>query len=344
MEKTINKTVKKEVWIDNVKVYACVLVVIGHFFQSMISANILNTNSVYEWFEQSIYTFHVQLFFICSGYLYQKNSRVNTLNEWKDNVLKKMLALGIPYFTFSLITWILKTVFSGSVNQQVAGLGQSLFVSPMSPYWYLYCLFFLFLITPTFKNKKMALVVLNIALVMKIAVSILGCDFYAVRVILMYEIWFVIGMCLCIVDMRKILEKTKSFWLGIAVAIMFLGSSILVYANQVSNEIINFVLGLFACATTILIVGYLFRNNKQPKWLACMSKYTMPIFLMHTIFAATLRSVLFKMGMANSIVHVILGLVIGFVGPIVVAKIMSKFKWMDFFLYPTKYIKRKGNK
>lgn len=341
---TIKKTIEREIWVDNVKVFACVLVVVGHFFQSMISASVLDSNSVYEWFEQSIYMFHVQLFFICSGYLYQKNSRVNTINEWKENVLKKMLTLGVPYFAFSLLTWILKMAFSSSVNQQVEGLVQSLFVNPMSPYWYLYCLFLLFLITPTFKDKKIASVVLSIALIMKIVVSILGCDFYAVFVALMYEIWFVIGICLCIVDIRRILEKTKNFWLGITLAIIFLGSSILAFANQVSNEIFNFLLGLVACAGTILIVGYLFRNNKQPKWIVCMSKYTMPIFLMHTIFAATLRSAMFKVGIENPLVHVTTGLVISFAGPIIAAKIMEKVKWMDFFLHPTKYIKQKGKK
>lgn len=61
---------KREIWVDNVKVIACILVVLGHFFQSMTKSNILPANDLYEWFEQTIYFFHVPLFFICSGYLY----------------------------------------------------------------------------------------------------------------------------------------------------------------------------------------------------------------------------------------------------------------------------------
>lgn len=40
---------------------------------------------------------YVPLFFICSGYLYQKYSKVSDFINWKKNVIKKALALGVPY-------------------------------------------------------------------------------------------------------------------------------------------------------------------------------------------------------------------------------------------------------
>ena len=50
----------REKWVDNVKVIACILVVLGHFFQSMTKASILPENDLYEWFETTIYYFHVR--------------------------------------------------------------------------------------------------------------------------------------------------------------------------------------------------------------------------------------------------------------------------------------------
>ncbi|QIX90786.1 acyltransferase family protein [Enterocloster clostridioformis] len=167
---------KREIWVDNVKVIACILVVLGHFFQSMTKSNILPANDLYEWFEQTIYFFHVPLFFICSGYLYQRFSRVNDIHSWGRNVFKKVLALGVPYFTFSFATWLLKTFFSESVNSEIGGLFETLFLNPASPYWYLYCLFFIFLVTPTFKSARMAIVGLALALAAK-TVSIIGGEF-----------------------------------------------------------------------------------------------------------------------------------------------------------------------
>lgn len=159
---------QREIWVDNVKAIACVLVVLGHFFQSMTKANILPPNDLYRWFNQTIYYFHVPLFFICSGYLYQKLSKVNDAYSWIGNIWKKVISLGIPYFTFSFATWVLKTVFSSSTNDQIGGLFDTLFLHPTSPYWYLYALFFIFLITPTFGSKKMAAAGLGIASIFKV--------------------------------------------------------------------------------------------------------------------------------------------------------------------------------
>lgn len=159
---------KREKWVDDVKVIACVLVVLGHFFQSMTKAGIVSENHLHEWFNTTIYYFHVPLFFISSGYLYQKYSKINDAKSWFRNVCKKALALGVPYVTFTTATWVLKTVFSSNVNVQIGGLGDTLLIHPAAPYWYLYALFFIFLVTPTFSGKKMAIVGLLIAAAAKI--------------------------------------------------------------------------------------------------------------------------------------------------------------------------------
>ena len=167
-EKTAVRT--REKWVDDVKVIACILVVLGHFFQSMTKANILPENNLYGWFNTTIYYFHVPLFFICSGYLYQKYGKVNSVGSWCKNVAKKALALGVPYATFTTATWVLKKVFSSSVNDQIGGLGDTLFFHPTAPYWYLYALFFIFLVTPTFSSVKAAAVGLIVALAAKVLI------------------------------------------------------------------------------------------------------------------------------------------------------------------------------
>ena len=175
----------REKWVDDVKVIACILVVLGHFFQSMTKASILPENDLYEWFNTTIYYFHVPLFFICSGYLYQKYSKVSSVGSWCKNVTKKALALGVPYATFTTATWVLKKVFSSSVNDQIGGLGETLFLHPTAPYWYLYALSFIFLVTPTFNNVKAAAVGLVVALAAKsLILTGGGYSVYAVSTVL----------------------------------------------------------------------------------------------------------------------------------------------------------------
>ena len=331
-EKAAVKT--REKWVDDVKVIACILVVLGHFFQSMTKANILPENDLYKWFNTTIYYFHVPLFFICSGYLYQKYSKVNSLGSWRKNVAKKVLALGVPYATFTTATWVLKKVFSSSVNDQIGGLGDTLFLHPTAPYWYLYALFFIFLVTPTFNSVKAAAVGLVVALAAKGLILTGGYAVYAVSTILSNEIWFVLGMSICAFNVQLKGRKVQGMILGL----LFIVLSIVVYTAEISGSVISFAMGLLACIAIIMMaVGF---EEKFGKGMDFLAKYTMPIFLMHTLFAAPMRSVLIKVGIVNTVVHVALGLGISFAGPIMAAWIMKKTKWLEFFLYPNKFIRK----
>ena len=331
-EKTAVRT--REKWVDDVKVIACILVVLGHFFQSMTKANIVPENNLYEWFETTIYYFHVPLFFICSGYLYQKYSKVNSVGSWCKNVAKKALALGVPYVTFTTATWVLKKVFSSSVNDQIGGFGDTLFFHPTAPYWYLYALFFIFLVTPTFSSAKAAAVGIIISLAAKLLVLTgTGYEIYAVSTVLSNEIWFVFGMSICAFNVQLKDRKVK----GTICGLLFIILSILVYTADIGGAAISFAMGLLACVAVILIVvGF---EEKLGRGMDFLAKYTMPVFLMHTLFAAPLRSVLMKVGIRNAVIHVVLGLGISFAGPIMAAWIMKKTKLLEFFLYPNKIIK-----
>ena len=83
-------------------------------------------------------------------------------------------------------------------------------------------------------------------------------------------------------------------------------------------------------------------NCTEIKFLNWFAKYTMPIFLMHTLFAAPCRILLFKMGIRNAAMQTSLGIAISFIGPIVVMRILEKMK-LDFLVYPGK-LKRRDKK
>ena len=332
-EKTAVRT--REKWVDDVKVIACILVVLGHFFQSMTKSDILPKNDLYKWFNTTIYYFHVPLFFICSGYLYQKYSKVNSVGSWCKNVAKKALALGVPYATFTTATWVLKKAFSSSVNDQIGGFGNTLFLHPTSPYWYLYALFFIFLVTPTFNSVKATVVGLLVALIAKVLILTGGgYSVYAVSTVLSNEIWFVLGMSICAFDVQLKGKREQ----GMIGGFLFMISSVAVYMMEIRNDAVSFAMGLLACVAVISMVADY--EDKFGKYMDFLAKYTMQIFLMHTLFAAPTRSVLLKMGVTNAVVHVVLGLSISFAGSIIAAWIMKKTKWLEFFVYPNKFIKR----
>ena len=125
---------------------------------------------------------------------------------------------------------------------------------------------------------------------------------------------------------------------GMICGLLFIILSILVYKAGIGSGLVSFVGGLVACIAVVLMVADF--EKKFGRGIDVLAKYTMPIFLMHTLFAAPLRSLLMKIGIESAVVHMILGLGISFAGPIMAAWIMKKTKWLEFFLYPNKFIRK----
>lgn len=147
-------------------------------------------------------------------------------------------------------------------------------------------------------------------------------------------------MCLSVFKFKKYLLK-KSRIIPIALCVTFLALSIWVYIAGIEHGVVSFLLGLLVCCSIVMLIEQIYENGRQSIVFGTLAKYIMPIFLMHTLFAAPLRTVLFKLGIHNAVIHVILGIAISFIGPMIVTVIMKKTKWLEFFLYPGKFIKMK---
>ena len=181
-----------------------------------------------------------------------------------------------------------------------------------------------FLITGTFADRKACAIGLVAAAILRILSKVVDC--YAVQIIIGNLIWFVLGMAACICDFPAIAAKLK-WWAWIATGVFLLLS-----LTRWSD--ISFLMGMLACGTVMIMSV---RMDGKPSALA---EYTMPVFLMHTIFAAGIRTVLLKLGITAPAVHVILGMVASIGGPIVAAEAMKKLK-LDILYQPGKYIKLK---
>lgn len=325
----------RERWVDNVKALACALVVLGHFSQSMVKAGIVAPDDVYAWFQMTIYTFHVQLFFICSGYLYQRYSTVDSLDSWWGNVKKKLIVLGVPYVVFTIATLALKVLAGDGANSPASSVFVTLFLDPTAPYWYLYTLFFLFALTPTAKTKRHALLMLLIALALKMG-SLLGAVEglpFIIKSVTSNGIWFAAGICLSSLNMRERLGT-----IAVKVGALFLPLSIWAYAFF-DSSILDFIIGCLACVFVVsCALNCPCSAHMQGIFDRC-AQYTMPVYLMHTIFAAGMRVALIRLGIFSPVAHVILGIAVSFVGPVVAMLVMDRLKPLDFFVYPIRYMR-----
>ena len=322
---------KREYWIDQVKILACIIVVVTHLYESMVKSGILVDGFFFRCFGMIAHYSAVQLFFICSGYLYQKHSVVNSISSWKDNIVRKLIAIGIPYFVFSFATWLMKSISPSNVNNQNGELFDSLFVHPIGQYWYLYILFFIFLITPTLQNKRMAILAVAIAFVLKLIAILSGnlITNYLIGNLFNNEFWFVLGMLLCL-QKPSILSDKKS---GIILLILLVFVSIAVTGKS-RHPLLAFSLEFLICMSVLMI----FRENK-PKLLDGLIAYTMPIYLLHTICAAVTRTVLFRLGASNYVIQIIFGALASILGPIIIMAVLERLH-LDFLVYPNRLLKK----
>ena len=330
----------RESWIDNIKVFACILVTLGHFLQSMTKSAFIPATAWTSWFDDTIYFFHVPLFFICSGFVYQRYSRVCSFSDWKNHILKKVINLGIPYFTFSFITWLLKIVFSGAVNTESEGLLLTLLVKPVAPYWFLYALFLMFLFIPTFQGRKTMIVTMVVTVIWKLVFCWTGdLPVYVLSCVMGNAVWFVGGMIMAKTNIVQKCCHRRKIVAGSTLMVLFLGLTVFFHGLRKTQLLVAFGMGVLACSAIILLMNGVFcRKKEHPIW-NFLARYTMPVFLMHTIFAAGWRAVLVKLGVTNGAVHVVTGLIISFVGPVIAAWIMGKVKFLDFFINPGRYIR-----
>lgn len=73
--------IEREKWLDYVRAFACILVVLGHEEESIFSKNI-----IISYLLKTIYHFHVYVFFFFSGYLFQKSFS----GFFEKDILKKL--------------------------------------------------------------------------------------------------------------------------------------------------------------------------------------------------------------------------------------------------------------
>lgn len=338
MEET-KKLTTRYTWVDNIKFACCILVVLGHTFMGFGESEIIEKGIVYNLLIQSVYSFHVPLFFVCSGFLYQKSNRVHSFKSWGKNIADKLLNLGVPYFVFTTATVLIKIIFSDSVNNQAEGLLKTLFFAPTAPYWYLYALFFMFFFIPCLNNKKQATILLIASFVARIVyIFCVDNSFstpYPIYSTLCRMIWFTIGMFLAfdIFDLKATYSKAIMIIFGVTA----IGLCIYFYRELNLNQIVQTTISLLF-VISIIILSQNLHIDFIDKISNKFSEYFMPVFVMHTIFSAGVRILLMKIGISNTAIHLVGGIFAGFAAPIIIYEIIKKLPPLLFLIYPKKTI------
>ena len=333
------------VWVDAVKLFACFLVVFGHLYMSMASSGLLRASS--PWYQlpiQTIYTFHVPLFFVCSGFLYQFNKGGSTLEGHLRSLKGKALSLGVPYVVFSTLTLLLKNVFSSEVNNQATPFMRTMLFEPIAPYWYLYTLFLLFCLIPRLGNVKSIVKLFVAAFAIKlIYVFCPLCWSFPdlVQKIAACGVWFAFGMLLSDDVVRGRILNTN---VAVIAAIMALVISFNNYSVENTNRGLQFLIAALFVYSIITLAVNAKELQKYASFFSNMGRFFMPVYVLHTICAAGIRSILLKLGIDSLCINMIIGLVISIAAPIAIYQISLSHWWMLFVFEPVKALKQMKGK
>lgn len=121
--------------------------------------------------------------------------------------------------------------------------------------------------------------------------------------------------------------------------IVYIVIAVLIYIfNDNINSTINGLIKIILALGGIFILIDIFKEVKKSFLLDTFKNYTFQIFLMHTIFAAGIRLLMYKIGIENYAIHIIIGLLFSIYIPVLVSIISNKLKFTNFFFCPLRTI------
>lgn len=330
---------KREIWLDYLRVFACVLVCMGHLLMGFQDAKIM-THDVFSFAVDFIYRFHVYIFFFCSGYLQQKSFEgYGDRKAFLKNKIIRAADFLIVYVIFTGVTYLIKKVLSGDVNSPVEHtFFETLAWYPINQMWYMYAIGVITLCTPMLKTERTWKTLVAISLALKVVMCIPVCaDMIPVPLNYLFDnqIWYVFG---ALWAYKRINPKK---WIVLLITLFFVVVSTIDYFCGISSTFLNTLLtftGLLASVGGFYV--FTATHNKINAVWKLISRYMLQIYLLHTICAAGIRIVLIRLGIMNFWAHLPLGIVFSIAIPILCAMFCEKTKVLNILFFPSKTFKR----
>lgn len=314
------------------------LVVLGHSFPFIDEINI----SSFKYVHSLIYSFHMPLFIMISGFFAYKIMSIKSFGEYKIFVLNKFSRLIIPYFTISLFTIPIKFLLN-KFSERPLVLSEVLidiifypWRNPIIFFWFIYALFIIFVFSPIIV-KFNKYIVLGAFLFLYI-IPKPNIEFMGINSILTYSIFFFTGIYL-----RDFYMKNRAKFLNLKLAhkniiLIFIIPTLIFlinfqfpnYENAFLQILINIfyffksLLGIYVC----FIISILLCRFKEFKSLKLISEYSFDIYLLSWFSQIFCRIIFYQILNLNYLVVVILSLICGFL-PIVI----SKFLLRKFYIF-----------
>ena len=271
---------KRIEWIDLCKAIGIYLVVLGHFLPVGTPLKII------------IYSFHVPLFFILSGFL------LKTERGWVSQVFRRARLLLLPYFGFATVSLFYYVAFPINKMDIVTKFffwkGETVWNEPL---WFLFTLFVVELIAytlfrclPIFTKNMTALFGIVIG-VMAMGYFVywlrpLSLEYFGIDKAICLLGFYLLGYLLRQTQFLNALPKSKELWTGVFLLVCVI-TLVLNWNNNISVyylDLNNYFVFLFTSIIGSISLIVLCQNVSVEKFLKSVSNHTIFIMGTHYVF------------------------------------------------------------
>ncbi len=296
-------------WADLAKGLTIVLVVFGHAVDG-VNTSVPLEPWLYDALKLPFGQFRMPLFFFVTGLLASRSVQ----RAWPDYVDRTILPLVWIFVVWNLLQYAARMIFGAFANHPADPLEILAFpLVPINVTWFLWALILFYTLLRTCRALPPSLLV---ALAASLAATSLPADHYALTQSARFAVYFVLGYALAPAVLAWPARPS-----GRAVLLWLAGYCLLcglVLAGHVREvPVLDMTVRCYGIALVILICAWTVERVRID-WLVGIGRYTLPIFVMHTIFTAGAREVLLRLGLTTDPFLLILAATLaGLVPPLV---------------------------
>lgn len=320
-------------WIDRLKGFAILSVVIGHCVTDCISSNNYpEYSALLRMLYDIIYSFHMPLFFIISGFVFYLSK------SYKKYKIKAM-DFTLIYIIWCLFLWLSKFIMASDVNNPVTIIDLlTITYKPLMVYWYLYVLIFMYVAASIIKIYVVDTRVLIGLAIIAVASRMSNLEIGIANAFVYHMYFFLMGGYILQSDLLNKLNRKHCF---ILIGIILINIFMYFYDIPINRELMIVKNFLLANVISLLCFYLLYKNNIS-EVLETLGVNTLQIYVMHCFFTGGLRVLFAKLGIHNIYMYFLLGTIMGTTIPIFTANLFKNFPILNIIFEPINSLKKLG--
>lgn len=325
-------------WIDSLKGFTIVLVVIGHTIGGYISSHMLEVDyRAYQFIFDLIYSFHMPLAMLLSGYVFNIAYSGSKFENKKKKVIAHALDFYILYLLSSIVMAMIKLMNAGAVNSAVSI--RDLIWIPIKPIegtglWYLFLLAEFYVLS--FPYKKIGNNIATKSIIELVVLFAISClmtciptiRYFEISRIMEYGFFFMLG--------NKLTKTDANGKHSVCLLIVGFALSIISIATDYRNSFLGRIISILICVGLVM-------TFKCIKCDGMLGTYMMEIYILHLFIVPTLRLVLIRLLPNYLLLNIVLVSFAGILLPVLFGIFTRKVKINSLIFSPIScFLKRRN--